>query len=216
MPDCRDRRSLISSYVARRLVPVGHNRLTAECLGLAPGHAVSPHQSCMLHDPQDTIAAVASPPGASARGIIRLSGPRTIDCVEPAWQPAPGSSPTISLLRRAAMAPGTLRVDGFNAPLPCDVYVWPTAQLHAPTLCRNSHRRIAANLAGRAPHRLPAGSTSGGTRRVHVAGVPGRTIGPDAGRGGARRDRRPRSRRARCGTGAARRRPWGAAQPVAR
>lgn len=33
-------------------------------------------------DIDDTIAAIASPPGASERGIVRLSGPETINCIE--------------------------------------------------------------------------------------------------------------------------------------
>ena len=32
-------------------------------------------------DLDDTIAAIASAPGGAARGIVRLSGPRAIECV---------------------------------------------------------------------------------------------------------------------------------------
>ena len=33
-------------------------------------------------DIEDTIAAIASPPGSAVRGIVRLSGPNTIACLE--------------------------------------------------------------------------------------------------------------------------------------
>ena len=35
-----------------------------------------------MHPLDDTIAAVASPPGGAARAIVRLSGPRMRDCLE--------------------------------------------------------------------------------------------------------------------------------------
>ena len=38
----------------------------------------------------DTIAAIASPPGGAARGIVRLSGPQAIDCLAQFFQPATG------------------------------------------------------------------------------------------------------------------------------
>jgi tRNA modification GTPase len=83
----------------------------------------------------DTIAAVASPPGGAARGIVRLSGPQAHQCVmryfeaavrgagcQPAvlqagWQPAP----------RIAIA-GALRLPGFFSLLPCDLYLWPNGR----------------------------------------------------------------------------------------
>ena len=33
-----------------------------------------------VHD--DTIAAIASAPGGALRGIIRLSGPKVVDCLQ--------------------------------------------------------------------------------------------------------------------------------------
>ena len=35
----------------------------------------------------DTIDAVASPPGGAARGIVRISGPQAIDCLAELFQP---------------------------------------------------------------------------------------------------------------------------------
>jgi tRNA modification GTPase len=70
----------------------------------------------------DTIAAIASPPGGAARGIVRLSGPQAMDCLVRLFQPdsgqllAPQPSPY-------AVA-GSLRLPGLHSPLPCDVYGW--------------------------------------------------------------------------------------------
>ena len=33
-------------------------------------------------DTSDTIAAIASAPGGALRGILRVSGPRTLECLE--------------------------------------------------------------------------------------------------------------------------------------
>ena len=42
----------------------------------------------------DTIAAIASPPGGAARGIIRVTGSRVRDCLEPLFRPGePGKVP---------------------------------------------------------------------------------------------------------------------------
>ena len=35
----------------------------------------------------DTIAAIASPPGGAARGIVRISGPQALDCLTQLFQP---------------------------------------------------------------------------------------------------------------------------------
>ena len=45
-------------------------------------------------DIDDTIAAIASPPGASERGIVRISGPDTTKCVASCFCPDDGRSLT--------------------------------------------------------------------------------------------------------------------------
>src|SRR5689334_18809867 len=72
-------------------------------------------------DPDETIAAVATPPGASARGIVRLSGPQ-------AWTIALGlfpagsgwDPPRVPELRR-----GELKIEGFRPVVPAMLALWP-------------------------------------------------------------------------------------------
>jgi tRNA modification GTPase len=91
----------------------------------------------------DTIVAVASPPGGAGRGIVRLSGPALRKCLEPYFRPSPSilgkgtvpcssnenrDSPPIALLSvltSPAVVSGVLWLPGFAAPLPCDLYLWP-------------------------------------------------------------------------------------------
>lgn len=71
----------------------------------------------------DTIAAVASPPGAGARGIVRISGPAAIDCLRPVFRPADGRAP--STIDRAEAVPGSFCLPGVSSPLPGEAYLWP-------------------------------------------------------------------------------------------
>jgi tRNA modification GTPase len=75
-----------------------------------------------MYSLNDTIAAIASPPGGAARGIVRISGPESPDCVARLFhanapEPLSSQNPT-------HMAAGVLQLPGLNAPLPCDVYRW--------------------------------------------------------------------------------------------
>ena len=71
----------------------------------------------------DTIAAIASPPGGAARGIVRLSGPAAWHCIANLFWP---NVPHATFPHAVA---GVLRLPELNAPLPCDVYLWPGGQL---------------------------------------------------------------------------------------
>jgi tRNA modification GTPase len=67
----------------------------------------------------DTIAAIASPPGGAARGIVRVSGPKVVECV------ATLLANPADTLRVPSVVAGSLRLPGLHSPLPCDVYIWP-------------------------------------------------------------------------------------------
>jgi tRNA modification GTPase len=72
-------------------------------------------------DPNDTIAAISSPPGAGFRGLVRLSGPD-------AWAIAlEGLEPDVAapLPTRAARRQGRLRVQGLRPLLPAAIALWP-------------------------------------------------------------------------------------------
>ncbi len=75
----------------------------------------------------DTIAAIASPPGGAARGILRLSGPEVRSCLQPVFV-AEGPVDWQSIAVPSALR-GALRVGGpVASPLPCEVYYWPTGR----------------------------------------------------------------------------------------
>lgn len=77
-------------------------------------------------DPNDTIAAIASPPGPAARGIVRLSGPRAWAIAlegfrsDSEWPPP----------RRPEIRPGELRIDGLRPLVPASVALWPAPRTY--------------------------------------------------------------------------------------
>jgi len=87
----------------------------------------------------DTIAAVASALGGAARGIIRISGPRALECLASIGGSTQSSPPTGP--RGPSASAGTLVLPEFGASIPCDFFVWPcprsytrepTVELHLP------------------------------------------------------------------------------------
>jgi tRNA modification GTPase len=102
----------------------------------------------------DTIAAIASPPGGAARGIVRISGPAAIECVTALFHPEnPGdnrqredsrqceySGADIPVCHEAAgdggrqeglphfstpaVLAGSLHLPALHSPMPCDLYLW--------------------------------------------------------------------------------------------
>jgi tRNA modification GTPase len=86
----------------------------------------------------DTIAAIASPPGGAARGIIRLTGPDVRACVDRVFRPessplpfdgrgagGEGSTTTLSVRAWPSVRPGSLVLSGLASPLPCACFLWP-------------------------------------------------------------------------------------------
>lgn len=76
-----------------------------------------------MNDLEDTIVAIASAPGGAARGVVRLSGPRTQACLAGFLQPASPQTPSGSRVEI-----GLARLADIAALLPCDVYFWPNAR----------------------------------------------------------------------------------------
>jgi tRNA modification GTPase len=72
----------------------------------------------------DTIAAIATAPGAAWRGIVRISGPAVTDCVAPLFRTDEATAEWTSV-RRATSFPGRLVLPGWHSPAPCDLYFWP-------------------------------------------------------------------------------------------
>ncbi len=71
----------------------------------------------------DTIAAIASPPGGALRGILRLSGVGVEACLARCFEPASGGG--LAGLQRAAVIDGVLQLDALSRQLPCRLYYWP-------------------------------------------------------------------------------------------
>jgi tRNA modification GTPase len=73
-------------------------------------------------DPNDTIAAIASPPGPGFRGIVRLSGPAAISIGLADYLPDNGQ---VVAPGRARVFTGSLRIDGLRPLLPVMLALWP-------------------------------------------------------------------------------------------
>jgi len=88
-----------------------------------------------------TIAAIASPPGAAARGIIRVSGPDSSACIDRLFHGNDTSA--LRDRRRTSVKQGAIQWDDDDGPcrVPCLLYCWPSgrsftrqpiAELHLP------------------------------------------------------------------------------------
>lgn len=74
----------------------------------------------------ETIAAIATPPGPSARGIVRLSGPRAWPIAMETFQPdRPWPSPRFAEIRT-----GELAIDGLAPRLRAMVALWPAPRTY--------------------------------------------------------------------------------------
>ena len=83
-----------------------------------------------MYSLDDTIAAIASPPGGAARGIVRLSGSHAIDCLMQFFLATDGAVAEypLSALRPPPfphVVSGSLALPDLHSPLPCDAYLWP-------------------------------------------------------------------------------------------
>ena len=76
----------------------------------------------MQIDVNDTIAALASPAGAAARGIVRASGGDVRDALFGLFQAADEKWRTTQTSTRFD---GVLRLSGLSTPLPAALYLWP-------------------------------------------------------------------------------------------
>ena len=72
---------------------------------------------------EDTIVAIASPLGAAARGVVRLSGPEVLSCLRGAFLGS-DSLPQAVIPRPMVLA-GSFRIPAWYSPVPCQLYLWP-------------------------------------------------------------------------------------------
>src|SRR5215218_7222079 len=78
----------------------------------------------------DTIVALASPPGPGARAVVRLSGPAARRVVATVFADLPDTR---------ALARGHLRLPGLHSPLPADVYIMPGPHSYTGQDCVELH-----------------------------------------------------------------------------
>lgn len=107
----------------------------------------------MVYHLDDTIVAVGTAFGGAPRGMVRLSGPQVVTCLEKCFLPterniqlANVGSPTVHS--------GTIHLDGEHNELSCELYLWPsqrsytrqpTAEIHtlgSPALLQQIVRTI--------------------------------------------------------------------------
>ena len=79
----------------------------------------------MSFDIEDTIAAIASAPGEGVRGIVRVSGPKTLSCLEPIFSASQPNPFSLADCQTTDAISGTLRI-AENLELPGELLVWPT------------------------------------------------------------------------------------------
>jgi tRNA modification GTPase len=72
----------------------------------------------------DTIVAIASAPGGAVRGVIRVSGPGTLQCLQRCFLPAGESD--LGAVEGPTLVPGSLSAPAPIGAIPCDLYLWPT------------------------------------------------------------------------------------------
>jgi tRNA modification GTPase len=78
-------------------------------------------------DPRDTIAAIGTAPGGAARGMIRISGPKTVACVEHCFKPTDANQQLTAICSAQVIA-GQLQLGEQGATLPCELLLWPNEQ----------------------------------------------------------------------------------------
>ncbi|HET6882242.1 MAG TPA: tRNA modification GTPase [Pirellulales bacterium] len=79
-----------------------------------------------MFDAQDTIVALASPPGGAARAIVRVSGPQAVACAEQCFAADDGR--LLTTLRRPTTVEGSIHLPALPARLPAVLYLWPSSR----------------------------------------------------------------------------------------
>lgn len=86
----------------------------------------------MSYDVNDTIAAIASAAGGAARGVIRMSGPETLERLAKCFVPALPATTSLASLKRAQRIAGVINVpsslSGGSIAVNGELLVWPNQQ----------------------------------------------------------------------------------------
>lgn len=92
----------------------------------------------MAIDLQDTITAIASPPGPADRGIVRVSGPDTQAIVQQLFA-SDDSEQAWKSTRLPHRWPGSLTLPDFCRSLPCHLLFWPTTRSYTGQIMAELH-----------------------------------------------------------------------------
>ena len=78
-----------------------------------------------MYDVDETIVGIASAPGGAIRGVVRLSGPNVVPCLQRCFRQA-----TVELgqVAQPRVIVGELKLNPPLAALPGELYLWPTRQ----------------------------------------------------------------------------------------
>lgn len=79
-----------------------------------------------MTDPTETIAAIASAPGGAARGMVRVSGPNAVECLERCFHAS--CDRPLRDVHLATALPGVVRLASLARDIPADLYLWPSAR----------------------------------------------------------------------------------------
>lgn len=110
----------------------------------------------------DTIAAIASPSNGAARGIVRISGPRAVECLDGLFhrEQQDEDSGQERLAHSSGVVAGSLHLAELHSPLPCEVYLW----------C--GHGGDNQVLAGETPAPQVRSYTGQAVAEIHTIGSP--------------------------------------------
>lgn len=81
----------------------------------------------MIPDSADTIVAIGSAPGGAARGILRISGEKTVACLIRSFSPKDRELELQSITGPRIIT-GSLPLKSPRSSLSCDLYLWPGRQ----------------------------------------------------------------------------------------
>jgi tRNA modification GTPase len=80
----------------------------------------------VLANIDETIAAIASSNGGAMRGIVRLCGPKVVDCLDQCFRA--DDEMELNSRSTATVIPGEIRLPAPLQSAPCDLYFWPNAR----------------------------------------------------------------------------------------
>jgi tRNA modification GTPase len=89
-----------------------------------------------VYDVDDTIVGIASAPGGAIRGVVRLSGPDVVACLQRCFR---HTTVALDSVPQPQVIEGELQLNPPLAALPGELYLWPTRQSYTRQLSAEFH-----------------------------------------------------------------------------